>query len=107
MICLRGGCSFWRLENSRSANDSIFIYANYAEANKALWRQTVVPLVGRVAAALEHWLAPAFDTPFRLVPDLNGIEALSEDKALMWKRVTEADFLSDAEKRRLMGMTQA
>jgi HK97 family phage portal protein len=79
-------------------------YANYAEANKTLWRQTVVPLVHRVAAALEHWLMPAFDTPFRLVPDIDGIEALSEDVSAKWKRVTEADFLSDAEKRRLVGV---
>lgn len=79
-------------------------YANYAEANRSLWRQTVVPLVARLAAALEHWLLPAFGTPFRLMPDLDGIEVLSEDRASLWKRVTEADFLSDAEKRRAVGM---
>ena len=38
-------------------------YANYAEANRSLWRQTVVPLVNRVAAALEHWLQPGFREP--------------------------------------------
>ncbi len=80
-------------------------YSNYAEANRVLWRQTVVPLVGRTAAALEHWLQPGFETPFRLVPDLDGIEALSEDRASLWKRVTDADFLSDAEKRQLVGAT--
>jgi len=79
-------------------------YANYAEANKSLWRQTVVPLVNRVATALEHWLGPAFETPFRLVPDLDGIEALSEDRASLWKRVSEADFLGDEEKRAAVGM---
>ena len=80
-------------------------YSNYAEANRVLWRQTVVPLVGRTAAALEHWLQPGFETPFRLVPDLDGIEALSEDRASLWKRVSEADFLSDEEKRQLVGAT--
>jgi phage portal protein BeeE len=60
----------------------------------------------RRAAALEHWLMPGFDTPFRLVPDTDGIEALSEDVSAKWKRVTEADFLSDAEKRRLVGVAK-
>jgi phage portal protein BeeE len=64
----------------------------------------VVPLVNRVAAALEHWLMPGFDAPFRLVPDIDGIEALSEDVSAKWKRVTEADFLSEEEKRRLVGV---
>ena len=35
-------------------------YANLAEANRALWRQTIVPLVRRVADDLSFWLAPAF-----------------------------------------------
>lgn len=79
-------------------------YANYAEANRSLWRQTVVPLVNRVAAALEHWLQPGFESPFRIVPDYEGIEALGEDRASLWKRVGDADFLSDTEKRRLLGL---
>jgi HK97 family phage portal protein len=81
-------------------------YANYAEAHRSLWRQTVVPLVARLAAALEHWLMPAFAAPFQLAPDFDGIEALSEDRASLWKRVTDADFLSDEEKRRLVGVDQ-
>ncbi len=36
-------------------------YANLAEANRALWRQTLVPLVVRVAQELSGWLGPAFD----------------------------------------------
>ncbi len=34
-------------------------YANYAEANRAFWRQTVLPLAERTAAALGDWLGPA------------------------------------------------
>ncbi|MBU1175262.1 MAG: phage portal protein [Alphaproteobacteria bacterium] len=81
-------------------------YSNYAEANKALWRQTVMPLVARVAAALEHWLRPGFGPDFSIQPDDEGIEALSEDRSALWKRVTEADFLSDAEKRRMLGVSE-
>ena len=35
-------------------------YANYREANLAFWRQTVLPLVARMAGALGAWLAPAW-----------------------------------------------
>jgi phage portal protein BeeE len=35
-------------------------HANYAEANRAFYRQTVIPLVRRTAEALAHWLSPAW-----------------------------------------------
>ncbi len=35
-------------------------YANYREANLAFWRQTVLPLVAKFAAAIGNWLGPAF-----------------------------------------------
>ena len=78
-------------------------YANMAEANKALWRQTLVPLVVRVAQELSFWLAPAFDGA-ELVPDFDAVEALAEDRAALWTRVGAADFLTDAEKRDMVGL---
>lgn len=80
-------------------------YANYAEANRVLWRQTILPLVRRVATSLGHWLNPAFGGDFEIVPQVEAIEALAEDRASLWKRVGEAGFLSDAEKRELVGLS--
>jgi HK97 family phage portal protein len=79
-------------------------YSNLAEANRALWRQTIVPLVRRVADDLGSWLAPAFGGGFALVPDLDGVEALAEDRAALWARVGGADFLSDEKKRAMLGV---
>ena len=79
-------------------------YANMAEANRALWRHTIVPLVRRVADDLSFWLAPAFGHGLRLEPDFDGVEALAEDQAARWSRIGEAGFLSDAEKRRMLGV---
>ncbi|MDP1729856.1 MAG: phage portal protein [Devosia sp.] len=79
-------------------------YSNLAEANRALWRQTVIPLVRRVAAELGAWLAPAFGGNFALIPDLDRVEALAEDRAALWARVGAADFLSDEEKRAMLGV---
>jgi len=57
-----------------------------------------------VADDLSAWLAPAFGADFALVPDLDGIEALAEDRAALWARIGAAEFLSDEEKRRLVGV---
>ena len=81
-------------------------YSNLAEANRQLWRQTIVPLVRRAAASLGHWLSPAFADPFELVPNLDGVEALAEDRTAQWARIGGASFLSDEEKRRLLGVGQ-
>jgi phage portal protein BeeE len=35
-------------------------YSNYQEANRALWRGTVLPLISRIGAALSQWLSPAY-----------------------------------------------
>jgi HK97 family phage portal protein len=79
-------------------------YANLAEANRSLWRHTLVPLIRRVADDLSFWLAPAFGGRVKLVPDFDAVEALAEDRASLWARVGGAGFLSDEEKRGLVGI---
>jgi HK97 family phage portal protein len=78
-------------------------YANYQEAHRALWRLTVLPLVGRTAEALGAWLAPAFGEGLRLGGDLDAVEALSAEREALWARVGAAAFLSDDEKRVAVG----
>ncbi|MGE3145298.1 MAG: phage portal protein [Pseudorhodoplanes sp.] len=77
-------------------------YANYQEANRALFRATVLPLAARIGAAIAQWLAPAFGA-VRLVPDLDAVEALSADRAALWARVIAAPFLTLNEKRIAVG----
>jgi HK97 family phage portal protein len=77
-------------------------YANYQEANRALWRQTVLPLAGRIGAAIAQWLAPAFGR-VELVVDTDRIDALAADRAALWERVTNAAFLTLNEKRQMVG----
>src|SRR4051812_3226811 len=82
-------------------------HANYAEANRAFYRQTVIPLVKRTAESLSHWLAPAFGETLRLEPDLDAIEALADERESLWRRVTAAAFLSNDEKREAVGYGRA
>lgn len=78
-------------------------YSNYQEANRVFWRQTVLPLGNRIAAALTQWLAPAFGAGLALAVDTDRIEALSGDRAALWERVTKAPFLTVNEKRAATG----
>lgn len=82
-------------------------HANYAEANRAFYRQTVIPLVKRTAESLSHWLAPAYGEMLRLEPDLDAIEALADERESLWRRVSAAAFLSDDEKREAVGYGRA
>jgi HK97 family phage portal protein len=77
-------------------------YANYREANRALWRQTVLPLLARVLEGLEAWVAPVWPDA-KLAYDADAVDALAEDREALWRRVTAADFLSEEEKRRAVG----
>jgi HK97 family phage portal protein len=74
-------------------------YSNYAEANRAFWRQTVVPLASRVAEALSGFLGGAL----RLAHDLDQVEALSMDREALWARIEKASFLTTDEKRQAVG----
>jgi len=82
-------------------------YSNYREANLAFYRQTVLPLARKTGAALTAWLEPWLGGDFTIRPDEEAIPALSEERALRWKRIGEAGFLTDDEKRTLLGVEDA
>ena len=79
-------------------------YANYQEANRAFYRLTVLPLATRVAAAVSDWLSVMAGEALELKPDLDQVPALSAERDAQWKRVSEAAFLTDVEKRHLLGL---
>jgi len=78
-------------------------FANYAEANRSFWRQTVIPLALRVAEAMGNWLTPAYGTDLRLGFDLDQVEALSPEREALWARLGAAEFLTVDEKRAAVG----
>ena len=79
-------------------------YANYAEAHRAFYRLTVLPLATRVAASVAWWLSEHLGAEVDLRPDPDRIPALAEERDQQWKRIGEALFLTDAEKRALLGL---
>ncbi|MEA3037734.1 MAG: hypothetical protein QOE79_247 [Sphingomonadales bacterium] len=77
-------------------------YANYREANRALWRLTVLPLGDKIAGAIAAALA-AWWPGLTLSLDVDQVTALAEDRQMLWAQVSAADFLSRGEKREMLG----
>jgi len=80
-------------------------YSNYQEANRAFFRQTVLPLTRKVSGAVSTWLSDYCGEELELYPDLDGIPALANERESQWKRISEASFLSDPEKREMLGLS--
>ena len=78
-------------------------YANYREANKALWRQTILPLVAKICGGLAQGLQEWWPG-LSLAADLDAVPALSDERTALWERVASADFLTADEKRAMLGI---
>jgi HK97 family phage portal protein len=78
-------------------------FANYQEANRVFFRQTVLPLAARTGNALAQWLAPEFGDSLRVDIDTDRIDALASDRSALWERVSHAPFLTLNEKREAVG----
>ena len=80
-------------------------YANYREANRALWRLTLLPLAGKILDGLHEGLSDWFADGASV--DLDRVPALAEDRERLWAQVSSADFLSTAEKRAMLGLERS
>lgn len=78
-------------------------YSNLAEARMALWEQTILPLATSTLEAISHWLSPMFGGRFQLTFDEDAVSALAPKRDLLWERIKDASFLSDEEKRAVVG----
>jgi HK97 family phage portal protein len=77
-------------------------YANAREAGRALYRQTILPMAARILRGLGEMLSDWMG-PVRMAVDEDQISELAEDRAKLWAQVEAASFLSDAEKRDMLG----
>lgn len=78
-------------------------YANYREANRALWRLSILPLAERILAELSQGVGGHFGDA-TLSVDLDRVPALAEDRERLWGQVSGAEFLTREEKRAMVGV---
>jgi HK97 family phage portal protein len=79
-------------------------YANLAEARLALWEQTVLPHLQMMLDTLVPWVNRLCAAAVEVTPDADDIPALVPRRESLWQRVKDADFLSDEEKRAMLGI---
>ncbi|MDF0486792.1 phage portal protein [Sphingomonas sp. H39-1-10] len=79
-------------------------YANYREASRALWRLAILPLADTIFSGLAQGLAGWFEAPWLRV-NVDKVTALAEDRERLWAQVNAAGFLSDEEKRAMLGLS--
>ena len=82
-------------------------YANMAEARLAFYEETVLPVVTRVVAGIDHWLTPKFADNLQLDFNTDAISALAARREALWTRARTADFLTRAERRAMVGYEDA
>src|SRR5437868_11188064 len=80
-------------------------YANAREAGRALYRQTILPMAAKILDALggmlSDWLGAV-----SLTVDTDQISELADDRRQLWEAVGAASFLSDEEKRDMLGFAK-
>lgn len=81
-------------------------YANYAEANRALWRLTVLPLCAKILGAVAQGLRGWFEGA-ELRVDMDKVPAMAGDREKLWARVSAADWLTADEKKAMLGIAPA
>ena len=61
-------------------------------------------MVSRVASAVAWWLSEHLGADIDLRADLDQVPALADERDSHWRRIGEASFLTDAEKRSALGL---
>ena len=79
-------------------------YTNYSQAVRALYRQAVIPLVQHVSEDLSIFFQPTYGEDFMLVPDLDSLEALAEERKELWDRINGSKVMTVDEKRKAKGL---
>ncbi|MEP2943592.1 MAG: phage portal protein [Hyphomicrobiales bacterium] len=77
-------------------------YSNFQEANRAFWRQTILPLLRRMAQSFESWVQKLYGPDLELGFDETTITALSAERDAMLQRLVSANFLTINEKRQAL-----
>lgn len=79
-------------------------YSNLSEAKLSLWEETIIPMVDNTIDSLNKWLAPMFSNEIALYYDKNKITALTQRQDDYWNRISNVNFLTDEEKKKLLDL---
>lgn len=78
-------------------------YSNMSEARSSVWEDTIIPITQKYTQALSTWLSYHFQEELNIILNLDSISALIKNRSEAWKNVQDASFISNQEKRNMMG----
>jgi HK97 family phage portal protein len=79
-------------------------YSNYTEANKAFYRQTVIPLLCQWCRSFSWWIGSAYGADLTIYPDCDDLEVFADEREAQWQRIEQSNSLTINEKRERMGL---
>jgi len=79
-------------------------YSNMQEARLALWEETLIPLLDKLADALSNWLSHWYQEEIIIDFDRDNISALTERRENLWAKISNANFMTLNEKRAFVGL---
>lgn len=100
---LRSICAVMGVPSQLLGDTEATTYANYQEARKAFYLETVLPLLDFYRDELNYWLVPLYGDNLRLEYDRDSIEALQEDRGKKYGYLEGSRFLKLNEKRAAAG----
>lgn len=102
-LTMRLICSIFGVPSMLLGDTEATTYNNYQEARKALYEETVLPLMDILTDELNYWLVPLFGDGLELSYDRDSIEALQEERGKKYSYLAQADWLTINDKRDATG----
>lgn len=78
-------------------------FTSYKEARLHFWEDTVLPLAERIWSDIIHWLTRRLQLSVSIRLNIDAIPALSVRRDRVWNRISNAQFLTINEKRKILG----
>lgn len=78
-------------------------FTSYKEARLHFWEDTVLPLADLIRTEFSSWLSEKFNQEIEISFDLDAVHALASKREMLWNQVSNSDFLTINEKRKLFG----
>lgn len=79
-------------------------YSNMQEARLALWEETLIPLLDKIADSMSNWFSYLFKEDIIVDFDSDNISALTEKCENLWAKIANANFMTLNEKRAFVGL---
>lgn len=80
-------------------------FNNMKEARNALWEEAIIPLLEKIISCFNNIISQYYGSDFFISYDEDKIPNMIERRQELWNNVNNATFISDQEKREMLGFS--